>query len=212
MSMSFTVQLNDPNHFLQGAALVANVSAAAADWSRSLNALGSIDIQVNVAATSSRASGGTAVMVFAGTDGARNVFEHGSAYEMRTGIDPNGSTPDIIITVDPSYLQNELWLDPDPAHPSSIPSNKTDGISVFRHEIAHAFGIAGYRDMSTGSLPDGHRIRLDKIVQIHSDGSAWFVGPSAKAVYGGDVPVTALLNGQQYFHIGNGSDGRVRIS
>jgi hypothetical protein len=166
MSMSFTVQLNDPNHFSQDAALVADVSAAAADWSRYLNALGSMDIQVNVAATSSRASGGTAVVVFAGSDGARNVFEHGSAYEMRTGIDPNGSTPDITITVDLTYLQNELWLDPDPAHPFSIPSNKTDGVSVFRHEIAHAFGIAGYRDRSTGSLPGDRESVWDKLEHV----------------------------------------------
>ena len=44
---------------------------------------------------------------------------------------------------------------------------------------------------------------FDRLVEIHSDGSAWFTGANAEKVYGGPVPVTTLKNGEQYEHFGN---------
>jgi hypothetical protein len=72
-----------------------------------------------------------------------------------------------------------------------------------RHELGHGLGIITYRDKTTGALPSGHEMTWDKFVQIHSDGSAWFTGPNAEAVYGGPVQVTTLQNGEQYAHLGN---------
>ena len=48
VSFLFTVAINDPNQLAQDAALVNDMNAAAADWSRYLNGLGTIDIQINV--------------------------------------------------------------------------------------------------------------------------------------------------------------------
>jgi hypothetical protein len=204
MTFAFTIQISDPNHFQQDAAVVADVRKAASDWGVYISGLGSIDIQVNIAATT-RASGGADSVVPVTTDGSRTVLQTGTIAELLNGVDPNGAAPDLTITIDPTYLLNELWLDPDPFNPSAIPLNLTDAVSVFRHELGHGFGIAGYRN-SSGTLPSDHESTWDRLVQINSDGSASFVGANATAAYDGAVPVTTLQNGEQYNHLGNGAD------
>jgi hypothetical protein len=199
--------LNDPQHLSQDAALIADVKAAAADWAQYLDALGSVTISVNVRPTN-RASGGPTNSAFVGTDGTHNVFEAGAEYEMLQGVENNSNTVDIAINVDPTYLQNDLWVDPDPAHPSAIPSDRYDAVSIMRHEIAHGFGILSARDTSTGQLTSSFEWVWDKFLQIDPNGSAWFTGPNAEAVYGGRVPVTTVNNGEQYSHLANSvSDG-----
>jgi hypothetical protein len=204
MSFSYSVQINDPAHRSQDAALKADVEAALGEWSNFLIGQGSMEVQVNIVSTTSgRASGRSETSFLVGTDGARSVFEQGAAHELITGSDPNGSSADIIIEVDPNYLVDELWLDPDPGHPSNIPANRTDAVSVFRHELMHAFAMNGWRDPATGALPATFESTWDKLVQLHANGSAFFVGAAAEAVYGGEVPVTTLNNGQQFNHLGN---------
>jgi hypothetical protein len=195
MTFKYTITLNDPNHLSQDAALVAVTNTAAADWSQFIQGLGTIDIQVNVTPTT-RANGGAATTVYDGTDGARTVYESGTAYELQTGVDPNGSSPDLIINVDPTYLTT-LWLDPN----SSPPSTETDGLSVLLHEIGHGLGITGYRDLSSGSLP-AYESPWDRLVTVSAN-SASFTGHYADAIYGGAVSVTTLQNGEQYYHLGN---------
>jgi hypothetical protein len=201
----FAVQLDDPNNLSQDAALVADMQAAAADWAQYLNGLGTVNIELTVAPTI-RANGGPDIAAPAGTDGVRTVYESGAVYEMLNGAHYKGDTTDIDITVDPTYLQDVLWLDPNPSSPSAIASNRIDGVTVMRHELAHGLGITTYRDPTTGALPADHEMTWDELTQIHSDGSAWFTGANAEAVYGGPVPVTTLQNGEQYAHLGNSVD------
>jgi hypothetical protein len=198
----FAVTLNDPSQLPQDAALLADMNAAAADWAQYLSGLGTVNIQLTVAPTT-RASGGPAAVAPGGTDGARTVYQSDAVYEMLTGTQYQGATTDINITVDPTYLQNVLWLDPNPSSPSAIPSNRIDGVTVLRHELAHGLGTSTYRDLGTGALPADHEMTWDELTQIHSDGSAWFTGANAESVYGGPVPVTTLQNGEQYAHLGN---------
>jgi hypothetical protein len=195
MSFKYTVVLNDPLHSAVDAALSAEVALAAAQWSQYLYGLGSVDIQVNVTPTT-RANGGAAAVVYIGSDGVRSVYEDGTANELRTGTDANGSAPDLIINVDPTYLST-LWLDPN----SATPSTMTDGLSVFMHEIGHGLGIQGYRD-SSGVLPADHEAPWDRLVSV-GEGVASFTGHYAEAIYGGPVSVTTLSNGGQYSHLGN---------
>ena len=194
MTFKYTISLNDPYHSSQDSALIADVAAAAAGWSRYLQGLGSIDIQVNITPTT-RANGGAATVVYIGSDGVRSVYEDGTANELRTGVDPNGSSPDLIINVDPTYLST-LWLDPNSAPLSTM----TDGLSVFLHEIGHGLGIQGYRD-SSGALP-AYETPWDRLVVVGA-GSASFTGYYAEAIYGGPVSVTTLQNGEQYNHLGS---------
>ena len=103
MTFRYTVSLNDPNHSSQGAALIADINAAALTWSRYMQGRGTIDIQVNITPTT-RANGGPLTSAYIGSDGARSVYESGAANGLRTAVEPNGSSPDVIINVDTTYL------------------------------------------------------------------------------------------------------------
>jgi hypothetical protein len=203
MAFQYTVSVNDPTNSPKAGALGAVVTAAAAQWSRWIRGGGTLDIQVNVATTSvGRANGGAATSTYVGMDGSRLVYENGTISELRSGRDPNGAAPDVIITVDPNYLST-LWLDAN----SVAPANMTDGLSVFMHEIGHALGMQGWRSPTDGSLPN-YESTWDRLVVVNGDHTASFVGTHAVANFGGPVPVTSLSNGQQYNHLFNSETER----
>jgi hypothetical protein len=183
--------------------LTAAAFSAAADWAALLGGLGTIDIEINVVPTT-RASAAAAMYLAVEKDGARTITEPGTLFEILTGTDPNGGSPDIIVSVDPTYLQTLLWFDPDPAHPSTTPGTMVDGLSVLRHEIGHGLGINGYRDPNTGAL-SGIESTWDRLVQLNGNGTASFIGSNALAV-AGVVAVTTMHNDEQYSHLGNTGD------
>ena len=63
---------------------------------------GSIKVEVEPDAHANRGGGGTPVVVTVGEEGGFAVVESASEYEARTGVDPNGNGPEIVITFDPS--------------------------------------------------------------------------------------------------------------
>ncbi|WP_336488153.1 DUF4214 domain-containing protein [Methylobacterium nigriterrae] len=207
MSFTYTVTLNDPQQRSQDALLVSNVQAALNAWSQYIDGKGSVDVAVNVISLGAGvlAQCGPGTMAFAGTDGTRSVVQSGVVAELISGVDPNGSAPDITIDVNSAMLTSSFYLNPDPSLPSMVPAGRYDAITVLTHEIAHGFGIAGSRDSSTGALAATTESTWDQLVSVRPDGSAVFTGAHAQAVYGGTVPVTTVKNGEQYYHVGNSS-------
>lgn len=208
MAFSYTVTLTDPLGLAQDATLRVDMAAALDAWSRVLvgSANASLSVQLTVASdlgTGVLAEGGPGALVRAGTDGARTVYQSGALYELNTGIDPNGSAADITIAVSAQELRNGFYLNPNPAAGGAVPAGSYDLTTVLTHELAHAFGMVGYRDASTGALSAASETAWDRLVAIQADGSAVFTGAHAEAVYGGPVPVTTLQNGEQYYHLGN---------
>lgn len=201
MSFKYTVSLDDPSRLSLDAALVADAEAAAQEWSNNIYGLGSLDIRITVA-TNLRAEGGPGSAFVVGREGSLNLVRFGSESELATGVDPNGSASDINITVDPTYLQQTLYVDPNPGSPSPIPSGRVGAIGVLAHEIGHGLGLIGYRDPNTGALTS-FESAWDMATVLNGDGTADFTGPAAEAVYGGPVPVTTVRNGEQYNHLGN---------
>jgi hypothetical protein len=132
-------------------------------------------------------------------NGNYNVFEQGAAAEIRTGMDPNGSSPDIAIVFNPEYLTDELWFDPDPhARTAAVPIDRIDAVSVFLHEFGHAFAFNGWRDLVAGTLPGDYESTFDE--QTIFDGTNFFfVGSQASALHGAPVPLTYA----NIFHVGN---------
>lgn len=203
MSFKSTVTLVDSAGHSYDSALLADASAAVAKWSQNLYGLGTIDIQITVSNGTSigTANGGPATSIFIGQDGGTSIFRGGAEHELLTGVDVNGASPDILITIDPAYIDKFLFIDPDPAHPSALPSNKISAIQILEHEIGHGLGVAGFRDNDTGALA-GHASPWDQLVRIHADGGADFAGAAAQAVYGGGISITTEKNGEQYYHLG----------
>jgi hypothetical protein len=205
MSVAFTVAVKDPNHAADSldGTLAEDFSVAAGDWLQHLTGLGSIDFEIDIGPTpAGRAESAPAVVLPAGTaaDGTP-VYEPGTLYELRTGIDPNGAAPDAVISIDPNYLRQAVWADPTPADTTdAVPGDRVDLVSVLRHETGHTLGIISATPGGGGSVP--WETTFDQQTVARSDG-AFFVGEHARAAYGGDVPLTTLPGGEAYSHLGN---------
>jgi len=200
----FTVSFpDDPASPFSGyySRITTNLLAAGSVWNQFIGGQSvSIDLQVRFDTLTPRATGGSAIPVFVSNNGTYNVFQQGAAAEIQSGSDPNGILPDGIITINPSYLTDELWFDPDPySRLAPVPSNKTDAESVFIHELGHILGFNGYLDSTLGRAPSNFVSTYDQFVEF--DGNFYFTGPQAEAVYGGPVPLTF----GNYAHLGNSS-------
>lgn len=181
-------------------AITAAVQAAGADWNKYLAGSGSLEVEIafNNAPT---ANGSSVTSGFVRNDGTRDIFEQGAAFEIRTGTDPNGADPDIRIFVGSAYLTDTLWFDPHPGtRTDPIPPNKVDALSVFIHELGHAFVFNGWINGTTGALPATYMSTFDERTSF--DGSnLFFTGANAQAKYGGPVAITY----GNPFHLGNNS-------
>ncbi len=169
----------------------SHVAAAGAIWSKYLTGNSSLEVIVKFSVgAGSIVSGRSLQPVDLRTNGLLNVQEQGAATEIRTGIDPNGATPDIELNFNPENLINELWFDPDPiARIASVPSNKTDAVSAIMHEFGHAIGFNGWKDDTTGALPANYESTFDEKTSF--DGTNFFfTGTQSTTLYGSAVPLT----------------------
>jgi hypothetical protein len=200
----YLVTFNDPGNL--GLAYYSSIEthalAAGSIWSEHLLGDAILEVEISFSDLVPTASGRSLTTEFVATDGAYNVFEQGATGELRTGVDPNGDTPDIEIVLNPYYL-GSLWFDPNPyARVESVPVDQIDAVSVFLHEFGHAFGFNGWRDGFDGSLSGNFMSTFDQLT-VFDGSNLWFTGAQAGDVYGGPVPVT-LGN---YGHVGNLSPG-----
>ena len=204
--ITYTVAFDDPS---QTAAdlyqpIIQHVQASGARWNAYLRPLTNVilEVQVVIPATNPppRVTGRSTVASPVGMVGGLSLNEQGAAAEIRTGVDPNGAGPDIELVFNPTYLRNQLWLDPDPfQRVTTVPPDRTDAMSIVLHELGHAFAFNGYRDPDTGVLPGGFLSTFDQHVTGTNDNLV-FNGPEAIRLYG-DRPVP--LNNDFLFHIGN---------
>ncbi len=178
-----------------------NLLAAADAWTRHLDTASGVRIDVIVRFDSSipRAGGRSLTSSYVTNNGLFDVFEQGLAAELRTGIDPNGSTPDVEIILNPNYTTNTLWFDPNPFDSvASIPTNRVDGYSVLLHELGHALAFNGWRNILTGAI-GSYASTFDELTVVDHDGFMYFIGEMATSIYGDRVPLTR----NNIFHVAN---------
>src|SRR6185295_9145132 len=218
--------LNDPTGlFAAQPLLVANLQAVSQILAQNFEGKGSIEVEI----TPNRDySGGPAMapsgVQFVSSDGYFTTVEYNTVYEARTGVDPNGSEPDIRMVLDPGYyLDNVAFLDPSgAARTAAMPADKQDFISGMLRSMVRVMGMSGYQFTTSGAYgfgwgyyiytwSDGSHLRTtyDKL----RDTLSTFDGPNAKAVYGGPVPTTLFGPGgstqghTDFYHLGMpGSD------
>jgi len=149
----YNVTIDDPNNLLVGYddLLRSTVIEAGNDWSKYLSIHpGTTTINVDISANTSipRATGAsvTSNLVSILPDGTR-VYEQRMGELYRTGLAPFGPQPDAIVSISPDYLKNEL------SFAAVTPSNRTDALSVFRHELGHAIGNNGFLNLASGAAP-----------------------------------------------------------
>lgn len=179
--------------------LRSNIRSALGLWTRHLAGSAALEIEVVLTDMPSRAGGHSLTSGFLRDEGPLQVYEQGVAYEIRTGIDPNGNEADLRILIDRAYLREELWFDPEPARRSMpIPAVRTDAVSVFAHEVGHAVAFNGWWNEPEDRWHRDYGSTWD--LNTYSDGSLlYFTGARSMSLYGGPVPVTAGNN----WHIGN---------
>lgn len=186
----------------------ACIRQAIAEWASLLAIDGarSIEVGIGVAAIPT-ADGTSATTAPVGNVGGRDLYEQGLAYELRTGIDPNGADPDVRVRFGLAYLRNELWFDPDPAHRTApIAAGRTDATSVCLHEIGHAIAYNGWADLVTGVPPATYWSTFDR--WMIPGAPTLFSGPTAAAAWGSAPDLTTGNNK----HWGNASPGLAAIT
>jgi hypothetical protein len=179
----YTVTFDATANALTGAeraAVTSHFLAAGNQWAQQLEITGqrNIEVQIGIDDTRPTANGGSVTSNFVAVVLARNMFEQGMAAELRTGVDPNGATPDVQVNFNTSYLRNELWFDPDPvARTAVIPTGKTDAMSVVLHELGHALTYNGFADLNTGQPPTTFWSTFDRWMSPGTP--TFFDGPKA---------------------------------
>jgi hypothetical protein len=180
-------------------AIRANTVAAMELWTRHLAGGAAIEIEIELGAGVERAAGYSLTSGFVRREGGVDVYEQGVAYEIRTGLDPNGAEPDLRLLLNDVYVADELWFDPQPGQRSQpVPVERIDAVSLLAHELGHALAFNGWWDPPRGQPPLHYGSTWDVLTDY--DGQAlYFVGMAAVALYGAAVPVTVGNN----WHIGN---------
>ncbi|HET6574765.1 MAG TPA: hypothetical protein VFG68_14265 [Fimbriiglobus sp.] len=209
--ITYSVTFDDPNQTFANyyQPLTQNLQAAGGLWNNYLRPASAINLEVVVKFNTgiARATGRSLDVVLSRrTAEGFNLYEQGAGSEVRTGIDPNPARADIELALNPDYLRNELWLDPDPARrTATVPTNRTDAMSVMMHELGHAFAYNGWRKGKTdqtgtiGDLPGNYLSTFDQYVRRDGDVLV-YDGPLATSRYGGKpVPITL----GSYAHLGN---------
>lgn len=199
-ALNYSVSFDDPSATYSEfySDIRSNVLAAGAAWDTFIVGNADLEVQISFSSSVATANGASLTSSFVSDQVSYEVWEQGAAGEINTGIDPNGSTPDIGFTIGTDYLINELWFDSDPfSRTSTIANGRTDAVSVFLHEFGHAFAFNGWRDPNDGSIDDVHSTFDENVIFNGTD--LLFTGANAMNVAGEGIALT-LGN---YGHLGN---------
>ncbi|MFM7714489.1 MAG: hypothetical protein ACKO7A_17815, partial [Microcystis sp.] len=184
------------------AAIESSIQASGSFWDNYIGGVNAnLEVVVNFNNNIPTATGRSVTSSFVRNNGTFNIFEQGAAAEIKTGIDPNQNEPDIEINLSPNYLINTLWFDSNPfTREGIVPNNKIDAVSVFMHELGHAFAFNGWMNPTTGTMPGNYQSTFDE--KTYFDGTNFFfTGSQAVSIYGSPVPLTY----GNISHLGNNS-------
>lgn len=204
--MTWTVTYDDPSAYpAYQPLLTSHLLAAGANWSQYLRPPANVNLEIHVGFTTSLqySTGYSVNSSFVNTVNGVSVYEQGAGAKVRTGSEPSPGFDRIQFLINPNYMQNTLWFDPNPFNSTTaVPADKTDALSVMRHELGHALAFNGWKSATDGSVPTGNYMSTFDRYETFDGTNLFFTGPNAMAQYGGQpVPVTYGNN----WHLGNNS-------
>ncbi len=169
-----------------------------------------IDVAVTVDETitgSTIAQAGPAGVIFEGTRTAGgSIQETVAAAEIRSGLDQNGATAEISVTLTKLFFnQSSSYL----GGTAAVPAGKFDAISVLTHEMTHGIVFTGYLDRSDffNNSIQPQTTYSDYDTQLISiNNKPYFGGKVAEIVYGGPLPLLAS-GGSAIYHVDNTAAG-----
>ncbi len=173
-------------------------------WSRYLDAANNVTLTVNLGFidedTATLAQAGSSFVRLGTTSEGDPRFQIVTAVELATGVDPLPSA-DIDLEINLSSL-GDLYLDSDISTDEDIPGFLIDAFSLLIHELGHGLGFLGFIETPDDlTAPDRIFSTFDEFVRFEGT-EPFFTGPNARAVFGGDVPLTEDNNN----HVGNPGD------
>ncbi|MCI5044742.1 MAG: calcium-binding protein [Aquisalinus sp.] len=196
-------------------ALFETIAGQALDtWGQFIDAAegASLEVTLNVGGTNAVASAGPGTFAISNSfdlnesgaldEGDFLLLEAGSLFELRTGIDVNGADTDIVINVNPAFIESgQFFFDPELDDP--VPADQFDFFSVLLHELAHGLGFLGIRDTQNPfDLPlfDLANLGLDPglvtigtpydlLIDVTEEGAPVFNGQLSAAAYGEALPL-----------------------
>jgi hypothetical protein len=209
--MPFNISVDDHQLFASltyDDELKKDMQAAAAEWAPYLGYDNSVTVNVEINVVSSLdidpvtgrapvASAHDRAWMIVGQDGSLKEWMPRALYKETYGLLSSDSSPDFIVNVSASTVENSFI-----GHPAYA-------TSVFAHEIGHGLGFYSFRNQSTGQLT-GRESVWDALLQLTPNGTnaptATFDGSFAEYVYSDPVPVT-LVGGvnkavTSYDHLG----------
>ena len=206
VNVTLAGQLGTPNPTTSdvSAVLITHAGIALLGWTQWLDLSGvrNLEVEVRIEPYPTGTGGGSSVTSsFVENTGGLDVFRQGVAAELATGIDPNGANLDARITIDPAYLQNQLWFDPNPsARTTPVGANRIDAMSFFLHEFGHILAFTGWKNRTTGATAPGYQSTFDQ--RRRFDGvNWWWTGFRANQLFGGEIPLSRVAN--TFDHYGN---------
>lgn len=209
MSFAFTTTLVDPGNRASSdtlALMKADIDAAVRMFGSYFTGLGTIDITATVVDSLGTllASAGAAGLVPVAS--GSTTYVPITVYELLNGTDRNGSDADVNIKIDASNL-SQFWFDPTPNDLSDgPPADKYDFFSIMLHELGHAFGITGFRNVD-GGFTSSARSVFDNNTRI-AGSTATYDSAAARAANGGN-PVDLYAQGEsgtRWVHVTTPSD------
>jgi hypothetical protein len=212
--LSFQFQIDDPNgEFSAYPLLSKNLYAAGQILSSVLNGQGTVQVLVRANDAIPRSNGSTVGVATLGSVGGVTVIGSSALAVAQTGVNPNGTGPDIELDFNARDYLPHAWFDPSGAvRTGRVPAGRADFISVVLHEMVHGLGFQGYRAVGGpgyGTLPAGVESSFDARTSF-VNGVLYFTGPLATAVNKGPVALTSVgptdaLTSQNFYHLGNPS-------
>lgn len=199
----FSISLNDTAGLGSlDTGIVADLGQALRDWGQYVTGAGVVRVQLNIAplgASNLLANTAPTANAPAGTLDGRTLGQPAAIHMLTTGMALAGTASEITISLNSNAVPL-LFINPTPETAGAIPANQYDLTTVFRHELAHGFGMTGYTG-SDGSI-GGLETLFDHYIQQTANG-AFFTGPTAESVYGGPVPLTTTNAPENYYHLGS---------
>jgi hypothetical protein len=215
-ALSFQFALDDPGRAFDAfPLLLPDLQAAGQILSGLLDGRGTLDVVVRPNNSIPRSSGGTVGVTRVGTSAGRSVYRSAALQEALTGVDPNGTGPEIELDFNTQTYLPHAWFDPSgTARTGTVPPDQTDFLSVALHELVHGLGFQGYRAVdgpTYGTLPADHESDFDAFTAFGSGADAgvlFFRGAHAASLYGGPVPLTSVgtsdpVTSENFYHVGN---------
>jgi hypothetical protein len=210
MAFAFTVQVIDTSATVSAAlqaSVKAQFEAALSYIGTYFQGAGTFNLQVDLRPLEgSRLASGGAPIWYGYTDlGGGTLLAYPGWYEeFWTGYDRGGSSPDGIVYVHSTGLEN-AWMDPTPnTRTDSPPLGRVDFLKVATHELLHVFGMAGDR-AEDGTYGAAWRSPFD-LNTTFVNGVAYYDSPAMTAAAGGPVRLDGTHDGSRWYHLAETND------